>query len=159
MDIIPNPSFFAESTNYFDLNTVNTINQVFVDNDNDNAVSVNGKINYIDDTVGVDHLNFFRRFRNPQIPERQRVFFLGQHSKRWGYVKSNDAITNKYKRYMIECDLKLTYGDSGGLLFYESDVQGKLIALGVLSMIDVIQGVSYFTSLSVCFEPNLFELQ
>jgi len=106
VDIIPRSSVFAESTNYFDLSTVNEINQDFLDNNDSNAVNVNGKIIDLD-----SRLNFYRRFCNPQISERQRVFFLGQHSKRWGYV-SREGVTDLYKRNMIRCDLKLRKGDS-----------------------------------------------
>eukprot|EP01036_Dinobryon_divergens_P034978 gene34978-45268_t len=134
VDIIPSPSVIAESTNYFDLNTVNMINQVFVDNDGSDAVNVHGKIMY----VGGD------------------------------FVSSGDFAILRFRRgsgagllpwaTQQECDLKLEKGDSGDLLFCESDVPGQLIALGVLSMIDVNRGVSYFTSLFVCFDTKLFEL-
>ena len=107
VDIIPSPSVIAESTNYFDLNTVNMINQVFVDNDGSDAVNVHGKIMY----VGGDFVSSgdfaILRFR------RGSGAGLGQHSKRWGYVSSGDAITDNYKCYMIQCDLKLEKGDSG----------------------------------------------
>ena len=61
-----------------------------------------------------------------------------------------------YKRNMIQCDLKLKRGYSGGLLFFEGGVSGQLTALGILSMIH--GDFSFFTSLSECFDHDLFEL-
>ncbi len=90
------------------------------------------------------NLEFFDTFVNPSHPQKQKVFFLGQHSKKWGYVMDIDRT---YKYCMIKCDMQLEKGDSGGLLFcQEGNDPVKLIALGILCMIDKNAGVSYFTS-------------
>ena len=87
-------------------------------------------------------LEFFDKFVNPPRTHQQKVFFLGQHSKKWGYVMDID---HTYKYCMIKCDMQLEKGDSGGLLFCPGrDI--NLIALGILCMIDKNAGVSYFTS-------------
>ena len=73
---------------------------------------------------------------------------------------------------MIKCDMNLCNGDSGGLLFHEEqDYPGRFMALGILSMIVKrkyvydehemhveVQPAAYFTSLSQCLDPDLFEL-
>lgn len=125
----------------------------FMDNNNDNAVIMGGKrteVGWGDFRDFDTNFSFCRRFCHPP-----QIFFIGQYSKRWGYV-SNDGFPNMYKRNMIQCDLKLKKGDSGGLLFFEGGVPGEFTALGILSMIH--GDVSFFTSLSECFDHDLFEL-
>ena len=153
VDIFPSISYIDERASH------NTIKAFFDDNDNRNKVKINGKIIAVgwdfrnDDSL----LNFYQIFVNPPNSEKKKVFFLGQHSKRWGYVR---RINHMFKVNMIECDLVLEKGDSGGLLFCPlHDNPKELLALGILSMIDVAnKGISYFTSLHECFDHDLFEL-
>ena len=153
IDIIPGTSYFDERASH------NTIRASFYDNKNREKVKINGKITNVgwdfenDDT----RLDFYQIFVNRPNPEKKKVFFLGQHSKRWGYVR---RINHTYKVNMIECDLELKKGDSGGVLFCpKHDNPEELLALGILCMIDVAnKGISYFTSLHECFDHMFFEL-
>ena len=92
----------------------------------------------------------------PPVAPR-RVFFIGQTSRKRGLIK---AISHSFKVCMIACEMRLEKGDAGGLLFCENE-EGEgdqLIALGVLSMIDEAAEMAYFTALSACYDPDLFEL-
>ena len=122
------------------------------------TICLTGVIRKVTNQFGRDWVDDFERDYCDRKRKR-KVFFIGQRSKKCGYVS---GVSHNIKSCIIECsDMSLQEGDSGGLLFsQETDHAGceSLVALGILSMMDVNCNVAYFTSLSLCLDHRLFDL-